>query len=194
MSSAVTERDLLVPYELTLDNSCEESGIGNPPTACCRLPAQYQPALPRSPRRKLQAPRCPKCSASGDTDSPVEGDGFEPSVPGTKEPVFIAEGELRDRTGAAKKGCFLCGTDGSNPSPSRRQSVSRGIFPSCIENPAVAAACAGPARRHGRQRRAGPANITPTAGKVSVGPYFSTAAPARRFATVVARVRQARSG
>ena len=50
-------------------------------------------------------------------DSPLEGDGFEPSVPGTKEPVFVAEGELRDRTGAAKKGCFLCGTDGSNPSP-----------------------------------------------------------------------------
>jgi hypothetical protein len=39
-------------------------------------------------------------------DSPLEGDGFEPSVPGTKEPVFVAEGELRDRTGAAKKGCF----------------------------------------------------------------------------------------
>src|SRR4029077_5437589 len=32
------------------------------------------------------------------TDSPLEGDGFEPSVPGTKEPVFVAEGELRDRT------------------------------------------------------------------------------------------------
>src|SRR6202043_2835093 len=32
------------------------------------------------------------------TISPLEGDGFEPSVPGTKEPVFIAEGELRDRT------------------------------------------------------------------------------------------------
>jgi hypothetical protein len=47
-------------------------------------------------------------------DSPLEGDGFEPSVPGTKEPIFVAEGELRDRTGVAKKGCFLCGTDGSN--------------------------------------------------------------------------------
>jgi hypothetical protein len=32
-------------------------------------------------------------------DSPLEGNGFEPSVPGTKEPVFVAEGELRDRTG-----------------------------------------------------------------------------------------------
>jgi hypothetical protein len=32
-------------------------------------------------------------------DAPPEGNGFEPSVPGTKEPVFVAEGELRDRTG-----------------------------------------------------------------------------------------------
>ena len=57
-------------------------------------------------------------------DSPLERDGFEPSVPGTKEPVFVAEGELRDRTGAAKKGCFLCGTDGSNPSPSSGESTA----------------------------------------------------------------------
>src|SRR6266446_1697732 len=57
-------------------------------------------------------------------DSALEGDGFEPPVPGTKEPVFVAEGELRDRTGAAKKGCFLCGTDGSNPSPSREESAN----------------------------------------------------------------------
>ena len=49
--------------------------------------------------------------------SPLEGGGFEPSVPGTKEPIFAAEGHLRDRTGAAKKGCFLCGTDGSNHLP-----------------------------------------------------------------------------
>ena len=57
-------------------------------------------------------------------DSSLEGDGFEPSVPDTKEPVFVSEGELRDRTGAAKKGCFLCGTDGSNPSPSRDESAN----------------------------------------------------------------------
>jgi len=55
-------------------------------------------------------------------DSLLEGDGFEPSVPDTKEPGFVSEGELRDRTGAAKKGCFLCGTDGSNPSPSSGES------------------------------------------------------------------------
>jgi len=59
-----------------------------------------------------------------ETDSPLEGDGFEPSVPGTKEPVFVAGSELRDQTGTAKKGCFLCGTDGSNPSPSSGKSVA----------------------------------------------------------------------
>jgi hypothetical protein len=37
------------------------------------------------------------------------------------------------------------GTDGSNPSSSSGQSVSCGIFPSCIEKPAVVAGCAGPA-------------------------------------------------
>ena len=36
-------------------------------------------------------------------DSPVEGDGFEPSVPVAREPVYIAEGELRGDRRAAKK-------------------------------------------------------------------------------------------
>ena len=86
------------------------------------------------------------------------------------------------------------GTESSNPSPSSRQSVSRGISPSCVEKAAVAAACAGPDRRHSRQRRARLVNITPTAGNISVGRYSSTAVPGRRFATVLALVRQARSG
>ena len=84
-------------------------------------------------------------------------------------------------------------TGSSNPSPSSRQSVSRGISPFCIEKPAVAAACAGSAGRHGRQRRAGLVNITPTAGNISVGPYSGTAAPAGRSRRV-ALVYQARSG
>jgi 3(or 17)beta-hydroxysteroid dehydrogenase len=75
-------------------------------------------------------------------DSPPEGDGFEPSVPGTIEPIFVAEGELRDRTGEAKKGCFLCGTDGSNPFPSSRQSVSRPHPLSKVENPGFPRGCA----------------------------------------------------
>jgi hypothetical protein len=36
------------------------------------------------------------------TDSPLEGDGFEPSVPVAREPVYIAEGELGDRRGSQK--------------------------------------------------------------------------------------------
>jgi hypothetical protein len=39
----------------------------------------------------------------GLADSPVEGDGFEPSVPVAREPDYIAEGELRgDRDGRPK--------------------------------------------------------------------------------------------
>ena len=88
----------------------------------------------------------------------------------------------------------VSGTGSSNPSPSGRQSVSRGISPSCVEKPAVAAACAGSPRRHSRQRRARLVTITPTAGNISVGPYSSTAVPARRFVIVVALVYQVRSG
>ena len=40
-------------------------------------------------------------------DSALEGDGFEPSVPGTKEPFFVAEGELRGPNGGSQKGLFL---------------------------------------------------------------------------------------
>ena len=78
--------------------------------------------------------------------------------------------------------------------PSSRQSVSREISPSCIEKSAVAAGCAAPAGRHGRQRRAALVNITPIAGNVSVGPYSSTAVPARRFTTVFALVRPSEVG
>src|SRR5215831_15463263 len=73
---------------------------------------------------------------------------------------------------------------------SSRESVSRGISPSCIEKPAGAAGCAGPAGQHGRQRREGLVNITPIADNVSVGRYSSTAVPARRFATWLHLLRQ----
>ena len=52
--------------------------------------------------------------------SPLEGDGFEPSVPVAREPVYIAEGELRGDRRAAKK--IWWGTDVSNPSPSSGES------------------------------------------------------------------------
>ena len=38
---------------------------------------------------------------------PAGGRWIRTLGPGTKEPVFVAEGELRDRTQAAKKGCFF---------------------------------------------------------------------------------------
>src|SRR6516225_8496159 len=86
-------------------------------------------------------------------------------------------------------GALWRGTDGSNPSPSSSQSVSSGISPSCVEKPAVAAACAGMARRHDRQRPIGLVTITPIAGNGSVGRYSSTAAPKRGgLRTVVALV------
>jgi hypothetical protein len=56
-------------------------------------------------------------------DSPLEGGGFEPSVPGAKEPVSFAEGELRGiERGRPTKFVSLRGTDGSNPSPSSGES------------------------------------------------------------------------
>jgi hypothetical protein len=58
-------------------------------------------------------------------DSPLEGGGFEPSVPGAKEPVSFAEGELRGiERGRPTKVVSLRGTDGSIPSPSSGESVA----------------------------------------------------------------------
>src|SRR6516162_9510167 len=78
--------------------------------------------------------------------------------------------------------------------PADSPSLAR-FSPSCIEKPAVAAVCAGPVRRHGRQRHVGLVNIEPTAGNVSVGHFSSTTVPAGTvLSTVVPLVRQARSG
>ena len=41
-----------------------------------------------------------------------------------KSRFLLWEANCGDRTGVAKKGCFLCGTDGSNPSPSRGKSAN----------------------------------------------------------------------
>ena len=55
-------------------------------------------------------------------DSPLEGDGFERSVPVAREPVYIAEVNWGGLTGQAKK--ILRGTEGSNPSPSSGESAA----------------------------------------------------------------------
>jgi hypothetical protein len=39
----------------------------------------------------------------------LEGDGFEPSVPGAKEPVFVAESDAGDRTRSAKRSGLAAG-------------------------------------------------------------------------------------
>ena len=51
------------------------------PLSIVKSGSGYRAGLSSPKLTALQAPRCPKCSASGDTDSPVEGEGFEPSVP-----------------------------------------------------------------------------------------------------------------
>ena len=110
-----------------------------------------------------------------------------------------------DRCSYQASGRRECGAREQRPRPhddcrtatEPRKPSAVNMPPGCLsgpKKPAVAAGCAGPARRHGRQRRARLVNITPTAGKVSVGRYSSTAVPAKRFTTVVALVRQARSG
>jgi hypothetical protein len=81
---------------------------------------EMDPAVPArtSPRQPRKAP------FDFVRDSLLEGDGFEPSVPGTKEPVFCCGRRITGTNGSPKNGCFLRGTDGSNPSPSSKESVS----------------------------------------------------------------------
>jgi hypothetical protein len=78
-------------------------------------------------------------------DPLLEGAGFEPSVPGRER------NESRSETGTVTEArkvrpeavAYLPGTGGSNPVPSSGQSVSRGIFPSYVENPAFPAGVRG---------------------------------------------------
>jgi hypothetical protein len=81
---------------------------------------------------------------------------------------YVGDGRHCEATGVEREPAAVSKTVLSYGGPrvrihplSSKQSVSRGISPSCIEKRAVAAGCAGPARRHGRRRRAGLVNITP---------------------------------
>jgi hypothetical protein len=80
---------------------------------------------------------------------------------------------------------FWRGTEGSNPSPSSRESVSRRSLPSWVKNPGFPRGCARLRSLCGRQRAAGPANIAPTRSNISVGPYSSTAFLAMRSRQVI---------
>src|SRR6516165_6416035 len=92
-------------------------------------------------------------------DSPLEGDGFEPSVPGTKEPVFVVEGELRGPNGGSQKGLFLVRYRWFESISLRRrvrcEPVSRGNWPSYVEKLRFSAGVrAGRAARSAETRRA----------------------------------------
>ena len=80
---------------------------------------------------------------------------------------------------------LLRGTKGSNPSPLQQTVRLSRDFSFRYRKAGRCRGVCGPGQAHGRQRRAGLVNITPTAGNISVGPYSSTAVPTRRFATVV---------
>jgi len=90
-----------------------------------------------------------------------------------KEPQL----ESGRRSTMPNRGVFACsrrGTEGSNPAPSSRESVSRGTLSSCVKSPAFRAGVAGLRSRRGRQSAVGPANIAPTCGNISAGLYSST--------------------
>ena len=57
-------------------------------------------------------------------DSPLEGDGFEPSVP-RKETNLVGRPRSipRNSPSAKETGSFSPGTDGSNPPPSSKESA-----------------------------------------------------------------------
>src|SRR6266446_1767806 len=62
--------------------------------------------------------------AARDAVPPLEGDGFEPSVPHKKQPFLAAPVRSRNSPSATKTGSFVPGTDGSNPSPSSEESAA----------------------------------------------------------------------
>jgi hypothetical protein len=74
----------------------------------------------RSRARKRWADRCSFRFAA---DSSLEGDGFEPSVPARKSRFLSPKANCGTERGS-QKGCFVCGTEGSNPSPSSGESLA----------------------------------------------------------------------
>ena len=61
------------------------------PLSIVKSGSGYRAGLSSPKLTALQAPRCPKCSASGDTDSPVEQEGFELPVPLARELLLLAK-------------------------------------------------------------------------------------------------------
>ena len=83
------------------------SGLAQCRTSC-------RDSVGRSPRARPAPTTCRRDSAPTSAAGGAEvrrlipgGRQIRTIGPGTKEPVFVAEGELRDRARAAKKGCFF---------------------------------------------------------------------------------------
>ena len=107
-------------------------------------------------------------------NSPLEGDGFERSVPVAEEDVLISR-RVRfrgDRRGSQKN---LAGYRWFE-SISLQQTVRLSAASAFVgREPGFPRGCARPAWRPGRQRRAGCFDIALTGGNISVRPYSSTA-------------------
>ena len=111
-----------IAFNLRLSDVAEvRRGYEDPPTLLIRH--QGEPALALGVVRRQAAREFASPKVRFAMDSPLEGGGFEPSVPGAKEPVSFAEGELRGiERGWPTIVVSLWGTDGSNPSPSSGES------------------------------------------------------------------------
>src|SRR6202030_1338960 len=75
-------------------------------------------------------------------DSALEGDGFEPSVPHTKQPFWLPRSVPQFAFGD-KNRLFRAGTDGSNPFPSSGESRANLNFLEATANLASRAAGGG---------------------------------------------------
>src|ERR1700720_1489108 len=73
-------------------------------------------------------------------DSPLEGDGFEPSVPHKKTTLFGCPRSVPQFAFRKKNRLFRAGTDGSNPSPSSGESRANLTFGGSSRGAAAGAA------------------------------------------------------
>jgi hypothetical protein len=107
-------------------------------------------------------------------DSPLEGDGFEPSVPVAREPVYIAEMNWGDRRGQPKNSAGYRWFE----SISLQQTVClspANVFEGREPRLSARVSAAGLATGSAETRRV--FQFAPVGGNISVGPYSSTALP-----------------
>src|SRR5258705_10206446 len=97
---------------------CRRLARNGKPGASLLTPSSNQ--LPR-PARKAGFSTFESRSGR-ETDCLLEGDGFEPSVPRKKTPLFGCPRSVPQFAFRNKNRLFRAGTDGSNPSPSSAES------------------------------------------------------------------------